>query len=147
MTGLPGFVIVRHGNTFAPGDPPRRIGARTDLPLVASGIVQAEALRDAFARRGLAFARVLASPLRRTRETAAIVAPHRAAEPADSLREIDHAPDEGRLEAVVPARIGPPALARWEAAAGAPPGWYGAAPPATPPPPVLPSHPAGSPGP
>ncbi len=123
MTGAPGFVIVRHGNTFAPGDPPRRIGARTDLPLVASGIAQAEALRDAFARRGLAFARVLASPLRRTRETAAIVAPHVTAEPAGFLREIDHGPDEGRTEAEVLARIGADALARWEAAAEPPPEW------------------------
>ncbi len=29
--------IVRHGNTFEPDEPPRRIGRRTDLPLVESG--------------------------------------------------------------------------------------------------------------
>ena len=33
------LVIVRHGNTFEAGEPPRRIGARTDLPLTATGVV------------------------------------------------------------------------------------------------------------
>ena len=36
--------IVRHGNTFDGNEPVRRIGARTDLPLVASGFDQARAL-------------------------------------------------------------------------------------------------------
>ena len=93
------FVIVRHGNTFAPGEPPRRIGARTDLPLTAAGLAQADALGQHFAMRGMRFARVLASPLARTRETAhAILARLPGApspEAADWLREIDHGPDEG----------------------------------------------------
>jgi len=114
-------VIVRHGNTFAPGEPPRRIGARTDLPLVESGRAQAEALAAHFA--GTAFDRVLASPLRRTRETAEAIAPGRA-EPADWLREIDHGPDENRTEAEVLARIGADALAGWEERAEPPPGWH-----------------------
>ncbi|MGA3882329.1 histidine phosphatase family protein, partial [Bacillus pumilus] len=46
------FVIVRHGNTFAAGEPPRRIGARTDLPLTAQGQAQAEALGAHFAALG-----------------------------------------------------------------------------------------------
>lgn len=115
--------IVRHGNTFAPGEPSRRIGARTDLPLVESGRAQALALRDHFAVRGIAFARVLASPLLRTRETAALIAPDLPAEPTRWLREIDHGPDEGRTEPQVLARIGAAALDRWEAEAAPPPGW------------------------
>jgi len=116
-------LVVRHGNTFAPGEPARRVGALTDLPLVESGRAQARALRAHFAERGLAFARVLTSPLLRTRETAALIAPDLTAEPADWLREIDHGPDENRTEAEVLARIGTTALDRWERFAEPPPGW------------------------
>lgn len=119
----PQVVIVRHGNTFAPGEPPRRIGARTDLPLVASGRAQARALAEHFARAGLAFDRVLAASLRRTRETAALIAPDRVPEPCDWLREIDHGPDEDRTEDHVLARIGSDALDAWERSALPPPGW------------------------
>lgn len=115
--------IVRHGNTFGPGEPPRRIGARTDLPLVESGRVQALALRDHFTGQGIVLASVLVSPLLRTRETAALIAPGLAIEPTDWLREIDHGPDEGRTEGEVVARIGADALARWDAHAEPPPGW------------------------
>lgn len=116
------FVIVRHGNTFAPGEAPRRIGARTDLPLVESGRAQARALAADFAERELAFDRVLASPLRRTRETAQTIAPGRI-ETVRWLREIDHGPDEGRTEEEVIARIGQRALDAWERDAVPPPGW------------------------
>ena len=115
--------IVRHGNTFAPGEPPRRIGARTDLPLVESGREQARALATHFANEGIRFDRCLCSPLRRTRETAAIIAPDLPIETADWLREIDHGPDEGLPEAAVLARIGLDALAAWENEAAPPPGW------------------------
>ncbi|MBW6526777.1 histidine phosphatase family protein [Sphingomonas sp. RHCKR7] len=122
------FVIVRHGDTFAPGDPPRRIGARTDLPLVESGRAQAAALGEAFAARGWHFDRVLAASLRRARDTAAVIraalpgAP--AIEDAGFLAEIDHGPDEDRTEAEVRARVGADALAAWDAHGVPPPGWH-----------------------
>jgi broad specificity phosphatase PhoE len=116
-------LIIRHGNTFAPGQEVRRIGARTDLPLVESGRAQAKALAAHFADQGTKFARCLCSPLLRTRETAAIIAPYCAIEPTDWLREIDHGPDEGLTEAEVVARIGAMALAAWEERAEPPPGW------------------------
>jgi broad specificity phosphatase PhoE len=93
------------------------------VPLVESGRDQVRALRAHFAERGIRFDRVLASPLLRTRETAALIAPDLAAEPIEWLREIDHGPDEGRTEAEVLARIGAAALQRWEADAVPPPGW------------------------
>ncbi len=123
MTGR--IIIARHGNTFAPDEPARRIGARTDLPLVESGRVQAKALGAHFRSSGLVFDRCLSSPLLRTRETAALIldATPCPVEPADWLVEIDHGPDEGLTEDAVRARIGAPALEAWERDATPPSDW------------------------
>ena len=124
------FVIVRHGNTFAAGEPPRRIGALTDLPLTAKGEAQAHALGRHFAVQGCRFDSVLASPLLRTRATAEAIMAHQPehaslkAQPCDWLREIDHGPDENQSEERVLARIGVQALADWDERAVPPPGWH-----------------------
>lgn len=121
------FVIVRHGNTFESGDPPRRIGARTDLPLTAAGEAQAQALGAHFAALGLGFTRLLVSPLRRTQASARAILAHLPGSPppeaCDWLREIDHGPDENATEDAVLARIGAEALAAWDERATVPPGW------------------------
>lgn len=121
------IVIARHGDTFAPGEPPRRIGRGTDLPLVDSGRRQATLLGRHLAERGAAFDTVLAGPLLRTRESAALILSAFHAPPAcgsaDWLAEIDHGPDEGAAEAAVVARIGRAALAAWDEAGVPPPGW------------------------
>lgn len=121
------LTIVRHGNTFGPYEPPRRIGARTDLPLTQGGEAQAWALGRAFADDGRPFDRVLASPLRRTRRTAELILDHLPPPPpieiCDWLAEIDHGPDENRREEEVLARLGAETLARWHNALIAPPGW------------------------
>ena len=114
-------IVVRHGDTFAPGDTVRRIGARTDLALTASGQAQAVALSAHFA--GTRIDRVLTATLARTRETAAIIAPHITAEPAAWLREIDHGPDEGQAETAVATRVGAAALTAWDTHCAPPPGW------------------------
>ncbi|WP_419826128.1 histidine phosphatase family protein [Sphingomonas sp.] len=114
--------IVRHGNTFQAGDPSRRIGARTDLPLTDAGRAQAVALHDRFAADRVEFGAVLSGPLSRTRETARIVAGTEA-EIAPWLVEVDHGPDEDANEAAVTARIGRAALSAWDAGGVAPPGW------------------------
>jgi probable phosphoglycerate mutase len=123
------FIIVRHGNTFEAGEPPRRIGARTDLPLTAAGTAQGHALGAHFAAQGWRFSRVLVSPLVRTRATALAILGHQppdalvTPEPCDWLREIDHGPDEDMTEDAVLARIGAAALAAWDERAEPPPGW------------------------
>lgn len=123
----PAYVIVRHGNTFGEGQTPRRIGARTDLPLTAAGLAQAQALGAHFAALGWHFARALVSPLTRTRLTAQAILEHQpeacSAEPCDWLQEIDHGPDEGMPETAVLARIGTGAIDAWDARAEPPPGW------------------------
>lgn len=117
------IVIVRHGDTFEASEPPRRIGSRTDLPLVASGVAQAEALGAYFRSKGWIFDRCFISPLRRTRETAALILGDAPCTTADWLREIDHGPDENKPETAVLARIGQPALDAWDTAAIPPAGW------------------------
>lgn len=119
--------IVRHGNTFDAGQQARRIGARTDLPLVTSGLDQADALGVKFAEEGLTFDRALAAPLQRTRATIDRILARQPQAPviesADWLTEIDHGPDEGRTEEEVVARIGEAALAAWDEEARPPAGW------------------------
>lgn len=119
--------IVRHGNTFSPGETPRRVGARTDIPLVPSGVAQAEVLGAWFANHGVIFTRAIASPLLRTRQTAQAVL---AASPApcqlefaDFLKEIDHGPDENLPEDDVIARIGQGAIDAWDKDARSPDDW------------------------
>lgn len=119
--------IVRHGNTFGSDEAPRRIGARTDLPLVPSGHEQAHALGASFARQGRRFDRALAAALERTQATIADILAHLpdtpVVESAHWLTEIDHGPDEGQTEDNVVSRIGHEALSAWDAEAKAPDGW------------------------
>ena len=119
--------IVRHGNTFAPGESPRRIGSRTDLPLVESGHVQAAALGKWFAELGIEFELALSGPLLRTRQTAEAILSASAQpcplEISDFLVEIDHGPDENSLEEDVIARVGHDAIKIWDNQGQAPDGW------------------------
>ncbi|SFG46240.1 probable phosphoglycerate mutase [Novosphingobium sp. CF614] len=121
------IVIVRHGNTFAADEPPRRVGSRTDLPLTAEGEEQARALAAHFRANGWRFTRALVSPLLRTRETARIILAAQSPAPEPEacawLGEIDHGPDENQTEDRVAARIGQAALAAWDERAVPPPGW------------------------
>lgn len=121
------FVIVRHGNTFVAGEPPRRIGARTDLSLTETGMEQARALGVHFAARAWHFDRVLVSPLLRTRQTAQAILDCLPGSPQpeyrELLREIDHGPDENLPEEDVRRRIGDEAIAAWDDHAEPPPGW------------------------
>lgn len=90
-------------------------------------MAQAAALGRHFAAQGHRFARVLVSPLLRTRQTAEAildcVAPTIVPETCEWLREIDHGPDEGMSEDAVLARIGQGSLDAWDRRAEAPPGW------------------------
>jgi broad specificity phosphatase PhoE len=119
------LILVRHGNTFDAGETPRRVGARTDLPLSSSGRVQAEALAAQF--RETRFDAAFASTLKRTRETARTILQARKESPPlliePFLTEIDYGPDEDKTEDEVVARIGMQALKDWDESARPPPGW------------------------
>ncbi len=123
------LVIARHGNTFESGQTPRRVGARTDLPLTETGCAQGRALGLLLRARGLIPARVYTGSLRRIVETAR-EAMDAAGVPEttptlriDFLNEIDYGPDEDRTEEEVRARVGEDALKAWDENGTPPPGW------------------------
>lgn len=121
------LIIARHGNTFASEDTPTRVGARTDLPLVETGRLQAAALGQYLKEHQLFPDVVYSSTLQRTKETARIALQECGIKnPVYSLAifdEIDYGPDENQTEDNVIARIGMDALKAWEEEAIVPDGW------------------------
>lgn len=121
------LIIARHGNTFNSGETPRRVGARTDLPLVASGRDQARAMGRWLKTHNLLPEVTYCSELARTRETAELAIKESGyAQPVYPLaifNEIDYGPDENKIEADVVARIGAQAIHDWDENAAVPPGW------------------------
>ena len=102
------LIIVRHGNTFRPGETPTRVGARTDLPLV-----EGERARGAgriLRHLGLIPSRTFAAPLKRTFQTAELILEELGLAatvlPAPDFTEIDYGPDENRTEEQVRLRLG-----------------------------------------
>jgi alpha-ribazole phosphatase len=108
------LILIRHGDL---GDRYRgRYIGRTDAPLSAEGKRQAAALAGPVAR--LNGTRFLASPLRRTRETAEIaLGADGALKSDDDLREIDFGRWEGMTFAEI-AAADPAAVDRWAALDG-----------------------------
>jgi len=121
------LIIARHGNTFAPGDVIRRVGSRTDLPLVASGLEQGRKLGLYLKSHDLLPDIVWTSDLQRTKQTAQMAFDAAGITPSvrqDSLfDEIDYGPDENKPEADVAARLGEAALKAWDQDAMVPDGW------------------------
>lgn len=77
--------LVRHGETD--WNVAGILMGQTDISLNATGIKQAEALRDKIIQRGLEFDAVYASPLQRTAKTAEIIAPGSPIIFRDALKE------------------------------------------------------------
>jgi 2,3-bisphosphoglycerate-dependent phosphoglycerate mutase len=117
------LIIARHGNTFGPGDTPTRVGERTDIPLVQSGILQAIAIGEYFEKHHINPDVVYCSELKRTQQTAKHALPHMPITPLACFNEIDYGPDENKTEAEVIARIGQAAIDTWNQHAIVPPGW------------------------
>jgi broad specificity phosphatase PhoE len=86
------LVLTRHGLTPR-SKPEQHLGQTIDVPLSPEGREQAGRLRDRLA--GIAFDRILSSPLARARETAAIVAGDRQITVDQRLREMDYGAWEG----------------------------------------------------
>ncbi len=121
------LLIARHGNTFAPGETPTRVGARTDLPLVESGRAQGRALGQYLKDNSLVPDLILTSQLKRTIEMAELAKDAMGVpvetHPLAIFNEVDYGPDENKTEDDVIARIGRDAILDWDENAVPPPGW------------------------
>jgi len=121
------LIIARHGNTFAKGETPTRVGGRTDLPLVDTGRTQAEKIGAYINEHRLIPDVVYASHLKRTIETAEIAIKasgfRNPVFQLDIFNEIDYGPDENKPEDEVIARIGAQAITDWNEKATVPDGW------------------------
>ncbi len=121
------LIIARHGNTFNPGETPRRVGGRTDLALTESGMAQATRLGQHLFEKNLVPEIVYSSQQRRTKQTAVLaieqIMPGIPLEPLAIFNELDYGPDENMPEDAVLARIGPQALKDWDEYAVPPQGW------------------------
>jgi broad specificity phosphatase PhoE len=91
------ILLIRHGQTEWSRD--MRHTGRTDVPLTAEGIRQAEALRPALAGRRLE--RVLTSPLERAADTCRLAGAGAGAEMHDDLLEWDYGDYEGLTTAAI----------------------------------------------
>ena len=121
------LIIARHGNTFAPGEVPTRVGRRTDLPLTASGETQARRIGEFLRLHQMEPDVVFAAPLKRSFDTARlaveVLGRGLPISRDERFNEIDYGPDENQPESTVVARIGEQALRDWDAHAKVPPGW------------------------
>lgn len=121
------LIIARHGNTFNPGELPRRVGAGTDIPLTESGWVQARKLGVHLKESHLIPDIAFSSEQQRTRQTAAAALEAMdltlQATPLALLNEVDYGPDENQTEDKVIARLGEKALKDWDEKSIVPEGW------------------------
>jgi probable phosphoglycerate mutase len=121
------LIIARHGNTFEKDQIPTRVGARTDLPLVQSGVEQAMMMGLYLKSNDLVPDAAYCSNLQRTKLTAKIalktISLYFEPEERSFLNEVDYGPDENHTEDKVIARIGEQAIKDWDSQAKVPDGW------------------------
>ena len=94
---LPVITLARHGETAWTQS--RQHTGRTDLPLTEQG--EQDARRLGARLRGMAFAKVLTSPLQRAARTCELAGLGAAAEPCAELVEWDYGKYEGRTSAEI----------------------------------------------
>ena len=119
------IIIARHGNTFESGETPRRVGARSDIPLTEKGYLQGDAIGRYLKAKNLQPDIIIHGPLIRHKQTAEWALQHLSCpiEEDHTLNEIDYGPDENKTDADVNARLGEEALKLWDAHGHVPEGW------------------------
>ncbi len=121
------LLIIRHGNTFGPNETPTRVGGRTDLALVESGIAQARVLGRHFKDKEYYPDVVFTSELKRTQQTARYILDELSLDlelqKLEMLNEIDYGPDENKPEKDVIERISQKAIDLWDQSGIVPTGW------------------------
>jgi 2,3-bisphosphoglycerate-dependent phosphoglycerate mutase len=91
------LILVRHGNTFEQGETPLQVGAKTDLPLTAYGLLQAEAVGKYLSTIGVIPQVIYAGRLKRQTESAQVIAQlfGLSLQKSPALNEIDYGLWEG----------------------------------------------------
>ncbi|MEO1697833.1 MAG: histidine phosphatase family protein [Planctomycetota bacterium] len=108
------LLLVRHGNTFGPGDRVVWVGAGEDLPLVEKGREQARALGHALERLGWTPDAAVSSALVRQREHLEIAAAAEVPRSVDArLGELDYGAWGGRTTDELVAEFGADEVAAW----------------------------------
>lgn len=111
------LILARHGNTFEAGETPLWVGAREDLTLTAKGEEQSRAIGAALKAAGIRPARLIAGPLKRTRDGAVLAARAcgfgGAVEIDERLKEIDYGAWGGRSDGDIAAEWGAGAIEAW----------------------------------
>jgi probable phosphoglycerate mutase len=102
------LIIVRHGNTFAPGQTPTRAGAKTDIPLVEE--TKSKNAAKYLLNNNIIPNRIFAAPLKRTLQTANLIINEMGIKtvviPDSNFTEIDYGEDENKTEEEVKHRLG-----------------------------------------
>jgi len=121
------LLVIRHGNTFEWDEVPRRVGVRTDIPLVESGKIQAGKIGDYLKINNRVPDVVFSSQLMRARQTAEILCESAGVNHGvisdGAFNEIDHGMDENKTDEEIIARIGKNALDQWNKNNIVPSGW------------------------
>lgn len=104
------IIVVRHANTFEGRDLPTRIGHRTDLPIVSTGVEQCAKIGQYLKTKGYLPSAVCSSMMTRSRQTAQEILKEmrldREIHTERMLNEIDYGPDENQPESVIIERMG-----------------------------------------
>jgi 2,3-bisphosphoglycerate-dependent phosphoglycerate mutase len=121
------LIVARHGNTFGPGDVVTRVGGKTDLALVDSGLEQGRLIGRWLKRENMIPDMIFTSNLKRTSQTAeqaqGEMGTQMQTQSLTIFNEIDYGPDENQPEDKVVARLGEEALKKWDAEGVVPNGW------------------------
>ncbi len=103
------MVLVRHGNTFESGQIPYFVGCNEDLPLTQRGVEQLQQVAVALKKLSLMPDELRCGPLKRTRQSAAIISDSfglSLPKLDDRLDELDYGDWSGLTDAEVISRFG-----------------------------------------
>jgi probable phosphoglycerate mutase len=109
--------LIRHGNTFAPGDPIVWVGKKNNLPLVDKGVEQAENLAKELQAKGIQPSVIYCSSLLRTKQFAEILIDKMKLDLKpqidDRLTEIDYGDWNGLTSDQVVHKFGQEVIDEW----------------------------------
>ena len=112
------LILVRHGNTFETDMPAFYVGSQQDLPLVASGELQAAKLGQYFAKTYPELKAIYSGPLIRMQQTAGFILDamptHVSIQIDTRLNELDYGAWSGLTAHQVQERFGQDDFEQWE---------------------------------